>query len=308
MLFDTSKANIEELHDELFAEKQVSVSVLRLDKIHPLVSGNKLFKLHYFLEESINSSHPAGSGGKTVLTFGGAYSNHFSATAYACKVLQLKSVGIVRGEKPEQLSHTLQQCLQDGMQLQFISRQQYIQKDDPAFITSLKATYGECVIIPEGGYHPLGAKGAALIMDLVKDKSYTHICTATGTATTLAGILMAARSEQTVVGFPVLKGITDIKNNIIKLTEKVAEFENLLVLNNYHFGGYAKKTDLLIQFMNQCWLKHQLPLDFVYTAKMLFGTFDAVKNDTFTRGSKILCLHTGGLQGNKSLPLNTLLF
>ena len=270
MLFDTSKANIEELHDELFAEKQVSVSVLRLDKIHPLVSGNKLFKLHYFLEESINSSHPAGSGGKTVLT--------------------------------------LQQCLQDGMQLQFISRQQYIQKDDPAFINSLKATYGECVIIPEGGYHPLGAKGAALIMDLVKDKSYTHICTASGTATTLAGILMAARPEQTVVGFPVLKGITDIKNNIIKLTEKVAEFENLLVLNNYHFGGYAKKTDLLIQFMNQCWLKHQLPLDFVYTAKMLFGTFDAVKNDTFTRGSKILCLHTGGLQGNKSLPLNTLLF
>ncbi len=302
MLFDTSKANIEELHNDLFTEKQVSVSVLRLDKIHPVVSGNKLFKLHYFLEEAINSKL------KTILTFGGAYSNHLSATAYACKLLQLKSIGIVRGEKPEQLSHTLQQCLQDGMQLQFISRQQFAQKDDPVFINNLKAAYGECMIIPEGGYHPLGAKGAALIMDLVKDNNYTHICTATGTATTLAGILMEAKAAQTVVSFPVLKGIADNKNSIKQLTGKEGEFENLLVLNNYHFGGYAKKTNLLIQFMNQCWQQYQLPLDFVYTAKMLFGTIDAVKNDTFTKGSKILCLHTGGLQGNKSLPLNSLLF
>ncbi|MFZ1454064.1 MAG: pyridoxal-phosphate dependent enzyme [Ferruginibacter sp.] len=308
MLFDISKANIEELHDDLFTEKQVSVSVLRLDKIHPLVSGNKLFKLHYFIEEAVNTNHPTGSGGKTILTFGGAYSNHLAATAYACKLLQLKSIGIVRGEKPVQLSHTLQQCLQDGMQLEFISRQEYTQKDDPAFIHKLKATYGECMIIPEGGYHPLGAKGAALIMDLVKDNSYTHICTATGTATTVAGILMAAKPEQRVVSFPVLKGITDNKINIKQLTGEEVELKNLMILNNYHFGGYAKKTDQLIQFMNQCWLQHQLPLDFVYTAKMLFGTFDAVKNDTFTKGSKILCLHTGGLQGNKSLPLNTLLF
>ncbi len=302
MLFDTSKANIQELYDELFIEKQVSISVLRLDKIHPLVSGNKLFKLHYFLEEAVKNSY------KTILTFGGAYSNHLSATAYACKVLQLQSMGMVRGEKPEQLSHTLQQCQLDGMQLQFISRQEYAQKDDPAFMNRLKATYGECMIIPEGGYHPLGAKGAALIMDLVKDNSYSHICTATGTATTLAGILMAAKKDQIVVSFPVLKGITSNKPNIKQLTENAGELENLLVLNNYHFGGYAKKTDLLIQFMNQCWLQHQLPLDFVYTAKMLFGIIDAVKNDTFTKGSKILCLHTGGLQGNKSLPLNTLLF
>lgn len=302
MLFDISKADIEELHDDLFIEKQVSVSVLRLDKIHPLVSGNKLFKLHYFFEEAINSNH------KTILTFGGAYSNHLAATAYACKALQLKSIGIVRGEKPEQLSHTLQQCLQDGMQLQFISRDEYAKKDEPAFVSSLIEAYGECMIIPEGGYHPLGAKGAALIMDLVKDNSYTHICTATGTATTLAGILMATKPEQTVVSFPVLKGMTDNKTRIKQLTEKEGEFKNLLILNDYHFGGYAKRSDLLIQFMNKCWMQYQLPLDFVYTAKMFFGIIDCIKNDTFTKGSKILCLHTGGLQGNKSLPLNTLFF
>jgi 1-aminocyclopropane-1-carboxylate deaminase len=302
MLFDISKANIEELHDELFTQKQVSVSVLRLDKIHTLVSGNKLFKLHYFLEEAVAGKH------KTILTFGGAYSNHLSATAYACKVLQLKSIGIVRGEKPEQLSHTLQQCQQDGMHLQFISRQEYAKKDDPAFINNLKAAYGECIIIPEGGYHPLGAKGAALIMGLIKDNSYTHICTGAGTATTLAGILMAAKPEQIVINFPVLKGITDTKTRIVKLTGNESEFKNLVTVNNYHFGGYAKKSEALIQFMNQCWRQYSLPLDFVYTAKMFFGITECIKNDAFAKGSKILCLHTGGLQGNKSLPLNTLLF
>ena len=302
MLFDTSKANIEELHDDLFVEKQVSLSVLRLDKIHPLVSGNKLFKLHFFLEEAIDSKH------KTILTFGGAYSNHLAATAHACKVLQLKSIGMVRGEKPKHLSTTLQQCLQDGMQLQFISRQEYEKKDDPVFINALKPSFGECIIIPEGGYHPLGAKGAALIMDLIKHNSYTHICTSTGTATTLAGILLAAKPEQIVVSFPVLKGMADNKTRIKQLTGKEGEFENLLILNNYDFGGYAKKSDLLINFINQCWLQYRLPLDFVYTAKMFFGIIDSIKNDTFTKGSKILCLHTGGLQGNKSLPLNSLFF
>jgi 1-aminocyclopropane-1-carboxylate deaminase len=302
MLFDISKAIIEELQDDLFVQKQVSVSVLRLDKIHPLISGNKLFKLHYFLEEAIASEH------KTILTFGGAYSNHLAATAHACKLLQLKSIGIVRGEKPGQLSATLQQCLEDGMQLKFISRQEYAKKDDDAFINNLKASFGECTIIPEGGYHPLGAKGAALIMKLVKDNCYTHIATATGTATTLAGMLMAATPQQTVVSLPVIKGMTDNKTRIKQLTGQEDEFKNLLILGNYHFGGYAKSSGLLIDFMNQCWLNYGLPLDFVYTAKMFFGIIDAVKNDTFTTGSKILCLHTGGLQGNKSLPLNTLLF
>jgi 1-aminocyclopropane-1-carboxylate deaminase/D-cysteine desulfhydrase-like pyridoxal-dependent ACC family enzyme len=302
MLFDISKAGIEELHDDLFEQKQVNVSVLRLDKIHHLISGNKLFKLHYFLEEAASSIH------KTIITFGGAWSNHLAATAHACRLLQLKSVGIVRGEKPEQLSATLQQCLQDGMQLKFISRQEYAKKDDGAFIDSLKVSFGECTIVPEGGYHHLGVKGAALIMALVKDNDYTHICTATGTATTLAGILMACKPEQTIVSFPVLKGIADNKTRIKQLTGQEGEFKNLLILDNYHFGGYAKKSDLLIEFMNQCWFNYRLPLDFVYTAKMFFGVIDCIKNDTFTKGSKILCLHTGGLQGNKSLPLDTLLF
>lgn len=301
MLFDISKADIQELQDDLFLQKQVRVSVLRLDKIHPTVSGNKIFKLHYFLQEARQSDH------KTILTFGGAYSNHLAATSYACKLLHLKSIGIVRGERPVQLSPTLQQCIADGMQLKFIPRQEYDKKEEPAFISNLIEEFGDCIVIPEGGYHPLGAKGAALIMNMIKDKDHTHICTASGTATTLAGIMMLAKAEQTVINIPVLKGITDTPERLKYLTGTDHLPENLQTLPDYHFGGYAKKTDELIQFMNQCWLKYQLPFDFVYTAKMFYAVIDCVKNNYFDKGSKIICLHTGGLQGNKSLPLSHVL-
>ena len=172
----------------------------------------------------------------------------------------------------------------------------------------VKVEFGDCTVVQEGGYHPLGAKGAALIVDLIKDKNYSHICTASGTATTLAGILMAAKPQQSVISVPVLKGITDTAERIKYLTGKQAVTENLKILPNYHFGGYAKKNDQLIEFMNQCWLQHQLPLDYVYTAKMFYAVVDSVKNNYFEKGSEIICLHTGGLQGNKSLPLGTLLF
>ena len=302
MLFDISKAGIEELHDDLFVQKQIKLSVLRLDKIHPVVSGNKLFKLHYYLEEALQSTH------RTVLSFGGTYSNHLSATAYACKLLHLRSIGIVRGEQPTQLSPTLQQCLDDGMHLKFISRQEYDLKETAAFIQSLKIEFGECMMVPEGGYHPMGAKGAALIMDLLSGKKYTHICTASGTTTTLAGLLMAAEPTQKIISVPILKGITDTNERLKILTGNAESFTNLQILSGYHFGGYAKKTEPLIDFINHCWLQYKLPLDFVYTAKMMFAVIDSIKNNYFEKGSEIICLHTGGLQGNKSLSLNSLLF
>ena len=302
MLFDISKAGIEELQQDLFLQKQVRLSVLRLDKIHPLLSGNKIFKLHYFLEDALQSAH------KTILTFGGAYSNHLAATAFACKNLQLNSIGIVRGEKPEQLSSTLQQCLADGMRLKFISRQDYDKKETVGFNNDLRTEFGNCTMVPEGGYHPLGAKGASLIMDSIKGRVYSHICTASGTATTLAGILMTAKPTQTIVNIPVLKGITDTVARIKYLSSNLPPFINLQTLDGYHFGGYAKKNKRLIEFMNHCWTEYKLPLDFVYTAKMLYAVIDSMENNYFKAGSDILCLHTGGLQGNKSLPLSLLLF
>jgi len=302
MLFDVSKAIVEEIHDDLFVVKQIRVSVLRLDKIHQVVSGNKLFKLHYFLQDVSETTH------KTITTFGGPYSNHLAATAFACKALQLKSIGIVRGEKPDMLSPTLLHCIEDGMQLKFVPRQQYDLKETLPFLHSIQQEFGPCTIIPEGGYNPTGAKGASLILDLIKPNTYSHICTATGTATTLAGLLMAAMPGQKIVSIPVLKGMEDIRERIVFLTGNKKHENNLQIFNEYHFGGYAKKNELLIQFMNRCFMQYKLPLDFVYTAKMMFGIFDSIKKDQFNKGSDILCLHTGGLQGNKSLTLGTLLY
>lgn len=302
MYTGTSLCTTEVLQDTLFAEKKISVSILRLDKIHPIVSGNKLFKLHYFLEQALTVAH------QPVLTFGGAYSNHLLATAYACRILQLRSIGIVRGEQPQHPSFTLQECAKHGMKIKFVPRKIYDYKEDEQFISRLKKELGDCTIIPEGGYHPLGAKGAALIPTLMDKHSYTHIYTATGTATTLAGLLMSTQKGQTITSVNILKGMTDIKDRLRYLCGPQVPLQQLTIVNDYHFGGYAKKNATLIQFMNQCWQKFCLPLDFVYTAKMLYALTEHIKNDHFPIGSSILCIHTGGLQGNCSLPSGTLLY
>jgi len=302
MLSGSSKINTDHLEDELFVQKQISLSVIRLDMVNPIVSGNKLFKLHYFLQDAQRSIH------QTVLTFGGAYSNHLVATAYACKLSGVKSIGIVRGERPSQLSHTLQHCMEFGMQLKFVTRADYAKKENIDYQDSLAREFGECTIIPEGGYHPTGARGAALIMDSI-DATATHICCALGTATTICGLLPdATQRQQQVVAVPVVKGMTDIDDRIAFLLSNRKIINPLKVLNDYHFGGYAKYTAELISFMNKCYQQYQLPTDFVYTAKMLFAIFDTIKKDGFPAGSKITCLHTGGLQGNLSLPPGTLIF
>ena len=288
--------------DKLFSENNISLSVLRLDKIHPVVSGNKLFKLHYFIEATLRSTH------KTILTFGGAYSNHLVATAFACRQAGLNSIGIIRGEKPEILSATLQHCKEYGMQLEFISREKYQQKETEFFLQDLKKGFGECTIIPEGGYHPLGASGAGLIMDLVAEESFSHVCTASGTATTLAGLLLKSNAHQQIISIPVLKGMNDTIQRLAYLTPNNIKEKQLTVFDEYHFGGYAKKTNELLSFMNKLWQQHQLPTDFVYTAKMFYAVYDKIHSGFFHSGSNILCIHTGGLQGNVSLPSGTLNF
>jgi 1-aminocyclopropane-1-carboxylate deaminase len=301
MLLPVSNIITENLADELFDQKQVTLSVLRLDMIHNVVSGNKLYKLHFFLRIASEQS------AEGILTFGGAYSNHLVATAFACREAGLKSIAIVRGEQPKFLSHTLKACMEYGMQLKFVSRQVYDQKELPFFLTELKAGYENYVIVPEGGYHPSGTAGAKLIMDLI-DEQTTHICCAVGTATTGAGLLLGLKEKQQVILVPVLKNLYDLEQRISFLTNRSFTPEQLKTMPDYHFGGYAKKTQELIDFMNSMYEKHRLPTDFVYTAKMLFGITDAIKKDYFPAGSKIICIHTGGLQGNLSLPTGTLVF
>ena len=298
MLFNTSNISIDNIYADFLQHKNINLSIVRLDKIHPIVSGNKLFKLHYFLEEAITSSKPG------ILTFGGAYSNHLVATAFICKINNLKCVGIVRGERPLVLSHTLQNCIDYGMDLHFISREEYNKKEDDDFLGNLSKKWENYLMIPEGGYHPKGAAGAALITKFIA-KDTTHICTAIGTATTFAGLIEGAGEDQQIIGIPVLKGLTDMNKKIAYLTKSNHAFQ---LLDEYHFGGYAKKTPELINFMNDIFSRYNLPTDFVYTAKMMFAIFDAIEKGYFKSGSKITCLHTGGLQGNYSLPKGTLQF
>ncbi len=298
----TGNITIERLEDDLFAQKGISVDILRLDKLHPVVSGNKLFKLYYFLKSALESSH------KHIITFGGGWSNHLVATAFACRELGLRCTGIVRSEVPDTLSRTLQQCRELGMHLQYAGRSMYNQKETTVFQQGLTEQYGPHLLVPEGGYHPMGVKGAALIMNQVQQSSYSHIACSLGTATTVAGLISAAGENQLVMGFCALKGMTDIDKRLEYLLGGNYNKAAFLPVYDYCFAGYAKKDPAVFSFMNQVWQQQQVPTDFVYTAKMLYGVFDLARKGFFTPGSRVICVHTGGLQGNLSLPVETLTF
>lgn len=281
-------------------EKRIEVSILRLDQIHPIVSGNKIFKLYYFINEAKSSEH------KQIITFGGAYSNHLAATAFACKTEAIKSIGIVRGEEPAKLSNTLAFCRQNGMHLVFLDRSSYKETYTEVFRNLFTEKYGPHLLIPEGGFSQKGVKGAEMMMDMVDKNTYSHICCAIGTATTFAGLINTAGNAQEITGFSVLKNLNDIEERLKNL--HVIEPKKYSVINTYHFGGYAKKTKELIDFMNAFYKDNKIPLDFVYTGKMMFGVYDLIDKNYFPIGSNILCIHTGGLQGNESLPEGTLNF
>ncbi|MFI5128691.1 MAG: 1-aminocyclopropane-1-carboxylate deaminase/D-cysteine desulfhydrase [Chitinophagales bacterium] len=278
----------------LFEEKDIKISVLRLDKIHPVISGNKWFKLRYYLEEAKEQRK------KKIVTFGGAWSNHIVATAAASKTYDFLSAGIIRGEEPVQLSPTLLQAKDQGMQLHFISREDYHEKKLPPEFQN-----DECYLVGEGGYGPKGAEGAALILKYNKEK-FTHCCCAAGTGTMMAGLIRAISPSQKVIGISVLKNNYDLEKNVRSILGD--ERKEWQIIHDYHFGGYAKYKPALIKFMNEFYGQTNIPSDFVYTAKLFFAIYDLVNNDFFPYKSKLLLVHSGGLQGNISLPKGTLIY
>ena len=302
ILPDIKNINIEidKIENELIIKRKVSLSILRLDKIDPHISGNKFFKLYFFLNHAILEE-------KKIITFGGAYSNHLAATAFACKTFGIKCIGIVRGEEPKKISHTLLFCKEQGMNLEFISRENNKRKEDESFKKHLQNKFGDQILIPEGGYSKAGVRGAALISQFYKMKEYTHICCAVGTATTLAGLISSSQQAQQVIGFSAIKNLNDFEKRIQFLIGNIIP-KNYSLIGDYNFGGYAKRNDELISFMNKFYEEFSIPLDFVYTAKMMFGVLDLIRKDYFPAGCNILCIHTGGLQGNLSLPTETLNF
>lgn len=275
---------------EGLAERNITLSLLRLDQVHPVVSGNKWFKLQEYLKAAKQGAH------KGIITFGGAYSNHLAATAAACSYENIPCIGFVRGaEFTEASNETLQTCASLGMNLKFISRTSYKQKDDPAFLLGLQEQYPGYLIVPEGGSGPMGIAGAETITRYIPTGTDT-ICLAIGSGTTFCGIVNGSQQHQHLVGFPVMKQGGYLAALIAANTNK----SNWDLWTEYHFGGFGKYKKELILFMRAFQKQYGILLDHVYTAKMMFGVLDLIAKEDWS-DRNILCIHTGGLQGNNSI-------
>ena len=287
----------------ILEEKKVSLFIKREDKIHPLISGNKYRKLKYNIKKAKIAQY------KTLLTFGGAFSNHILATACAAHENGLKSVGIIRGEELAFKwtdNPTLSKATALGMKLKFVSRSDYRDKHFVEFIEQLKAEYGHFYLLPEGGTNDLAIRGCEEIL-IAEDEDFNAVCCSVGTGGTIAGIINSVSLRQKVMGFPALKG-DFLKEDICKFATN--DQWNLQL--DYHFGGYGKVSAELLNFINDFKKETQIPLDPIYTGKMMFGILDMVEKDKFEPETKILAIHTGGLQGivgmnkilkKKNLPL-----
>jgi len=297
---------LQQIKLDFLEEKNIQLYVLREDLIHPTISGNKWRKLLYNLQEAKNL------GKQQLLTFGGAFSNHIAATAAAGKQFGFKTIGIIRGEEHLPLNPTLQLAYENGMQFHYVDRTFYREKKyDVLFLETLKEQYGDFYLVPEGGSNAFAVKGCTEIIKNI-NIDYDIICCACGTGGTIAGIIASVDETKQVIGFPALKGGEFLKNDIQQL---LADYQqqfsveinhpNWSLNTDYHFGGYAKRTKELIEFVTFFNEKHNIPLDYIYTGKMLFGIYEMAKMSAFFNGKKIVAIHTGGLQGNCGFEYNS---
>jgi 1-aminocyclopropane-1-carboxylate deaminase/D-cysteine desulfhydrase-like pyridoxal-dependent ACC family enzyme len=275
---------VQQLEMPELTAQDLHVDVLRLDKLHPVVSGNKWFKLKGHLRLALLSPDDP------VLTFGGAWSNHLVATAFAAKQLGLQAIGIIRGERPSGLSATLRDALSYGMRLEFITREEYACKEQSNFLQRLTETYPGAYIIPEGGGGEAGILGSEDILRGLDTTGYTHILCAIGTGTTFLGLVRAATPGQLVIGVPVLKGF-----------DMGVTAGRSMLFPDYHFGGYARHPQQLLDFMNRFYRETGIPSDIVYTGKLFYALCDSIGRHFFPARSRLLVIHSGGLQGNQSL-------
>lgn len=269
--------------------KGIKLYIKREDLLHPIISGNKFRKLKYNLEEAEKL------GFKKILTFGGAFSNHIVAVAGAGAAFGFETIGVIRGEElidKVQENPSLVFAQQNGMQFHFVDRTTYRDKSDEKFIKSLNNLYGDFYLIPEGGTNQLAIKGCEEILTKEDKCTFDFVCCAMGTGGTISGIINSANATQEIIGFSSLKGdfLSDVIRNFVQK-------ENWNVNCEYHFGGYGKVSDELIRFINTFYQQTNIPLDPIYTGKMMFGILDLIQKDYFPEHSKILAIHTGGLQG-----------
>lgn len=272
----------------LTTQDGVSVSMKRLDLVHPQISGNKFFKLKYTIQDAIKQNFPS------ILTFGGAYSNHILATAYAAKHGGLKSIGVIRGEelKYSPYNHTLAQASEYGMQFHFVSRAEYKHRHDPVYLEHLQQIYPDTYVIPEGGTNALAIQGCQDILSASDLAEYDVICVAVGTGGTITGLIESSTPQHHILGFSALKG-DFLTHDVAALTSKT----HWSITDQYCFGGYAKSSNTLTAFIDAFEQRYDIPLEPIYTGKMMYGLFDLIEQSKFQSGIRILAIHSGGLQG-----------
>lgn len=287
---------VTQLHSPLLSEKKVQLFIKRDEFIHPVLQGNKWRKLKYnLLEANIQKQ-------KTLLSFGGAYSNHLHALAFAGQHFGFNTIGIIRGEEPAKPNPCLQDMENWGMQLEYIKRIDYKQKTTDEFIHNLRKKFGDFYLIPEGGNNPQGIKGCAELLDEL-EQNYDVICSEVGSGTMFSSLITHNKELSTrFLGFVIMKNKqiesdireqTSIQNNIATAWS---------LIHNYHFGGFAKANAELHQFISDFKMRFNIQLEPVYSGKMLYGIFDLIKKDHFKPGTKILAIHGGGLQGLRGYP------
>jgi len=275
------------------------VDLLRLDSLHPIVSGNKFYKIRFYIAAAIEN------GVSKVASFGGPYSNHIVALAFTAKEARLKSIGYIRTNADEPTTPSLAEAKHYGMELVFLGRTDFQSKK--ASILERSATKSDTYLIDEGGYGTIGAKGAATIFTENDTAHYDYIICAVGTGTMLAGCINAASPNQKIIGIPVLKNEGSIESEINALLLDKND-QPYTLLHQFHQGGYAKTNPAMIDFMNRLWDTEKIPTDIVYTSKLLFGVEQLIQENYFEKEASILVIHSGGLQGNRSLPVGTLKF
>ena len=273
----------------------IELFIKREDLLHPIISGNKFRKLKYNLEEAKRKNK------KTLLTFGGAFSNHILAVAGAGAEFGFNTIGVIRGEELENNINdnpTLSQAKDFGMQFHFISRDLYREKETQSFILQLQEKFGDFYLLPEGGTNFLAIKGCEEILTVEDKTFFTHVVCSTGTGGTFSGLVNSSTENQQLIGFSSLKGafLSDVIRNFVTKS-------NWIINDDYHFGGYGKVNCELIQFINAFYKQTKIPLDPIYTGKMVYGVMDLIEKDFFPPNAKILMIHSGGLQGVKGMNL-----
>lgn len=296
MIIQNPITPLTEIFDPLIEQKQIKFYVKREDLTDDFISGNKWYKLKYNLIEAEKLGY------QTILTFGGAYSNHIHATAAAGKKYGFNTIGIIRGEEHLPLNPTLISAQENGMTIVYLDRKSYRNKYDESLIKTFKEKFGEFYLIPEGGSNSLAIKGCAEIIPSIT-ADFNFICTACGTGGTLAGLILGLDSKHFALGFSVLKGGSFLYQNIRTLLSgcQKENLNNFQINLDYHFGGYAKTNKELNKFCIEFYERHNVRIEPIYTGKMFYGIQDLIRNNFFPSGSTIVAIHTGGLQGLQGL-------